>query len=130
VPKPSIMVLANEEVISALLGAMVELDGYVPVFPAADEQAIVAIRRNRPDLLLLDCEHDLAWDAGAMRTITATDTRVLLFSAMRSQREVEQIAARYGITAFILPVAYRDFTAQVDRALGAPRESSAGAVGA
>ena len=111
------MVLANEEVISALLGAMVELDGYSPLFPAADEQPLTAICRHRPDLLLLDCEHELAWDAHAMRCILPTTTRILLFSAMRSQREVEQIAARYGIPAFVLPVAFREFTAQVDGAL-------------
>ena len=109
------MVLANEEVISALLGAMVELDGYSPLFPAADEQPLTAICRHRPDLVLLDCEHELAWDAHAMRCILPTATRILLFSAMRSQREVEQIAARYGISAFVLPVAFREFTAQVDR---------------
>ena len=115
--KPSIMVLANEEVISALLGAMVELDGYTPLFPAADEQPLTAICRHRPDLLLLDCEHELAWDSHAMRTILPSRTRILLFSAMRSQREVEQIAARYGIRAFVLPVAFREFTAQVEGAL-------------
>ena len=115
-PKLSVMVLANEEVISALLGAMVELDGYSPLFPAADEQPLTAICRHRPDLLLLDCEHELAWDSHAMRTILPT-TRILLFSALRSQREVEPIAARYGIPAFVLPVAFREFTAQVEGAL-------------
>ena len=123
------MVLANEEVISALLGAMVELDGYVPVFPAADERPLAAVRRHRPDLLLLDCENDLAWDAGAMRSITTMGTRILLFSAMRSQREIEQIAARYDVAAFALPVAYRDFTAQVDEVLRS-RENNARAMGA
>lgn len=116
-PKPSIMVLANEEVISALLGAMVELNGYAPLFPAVDEQPLTAICRQRPDLLLLDCEHELAWDTHAMRCISTTGTRILLFSAMRSQREIEQVAARYCIPAFVLPVAFREFTAQVDRAL-------------
>lgn len=118
------MVLANEEVISALLGAMVELDGYSPLFPAADEQPLTAICRHRPDLVLLDCEHELAWDAHAIRSILPTRTRILLFSAMRSQREVEQIAARYGVPAFVLPVAFREFTAQVDRALDSPDESA------
>ncbi len=122
------MVLANEEVISALLGAMVELDGFIPVFPAADEQPLAAIRRSRPDLLLLDCETELAWEPAAMRTISSV-TRILLFSAMRSQREIEQIAARYGIAAFVLPVAYRDFTAELARALG-PQRPTARAIGA
>jgi hypothetical protein len=111
------MVLANEEVISALLGAMVELDDYAPVFPAADEQPLTAICRYRPDLLLLDCEHDLAWDARAMRCIADSGTRVLLFSAMRSQREVDQIASAYGAAGFVLPVGFRDFAAQLEHAL-------------
>ena len=84
--KQSIMVLANEEVISALLGAMVELDGYAALFPAADEPPLSAITRHRPDLLLLDCEHEFAWDAQAMLAARAAGAQVLLFSAMRSQR--------------------------------------------
>ena len=128
-PKPSIMVLANEEVISALLGAMVELDGCAPVFPAADEQPLAAIRRHRPDLLLLDCENDLAWDVAAMRAIVTMGTRILLFSAMRSQREIEQIAARYDVAAFVLPVAYREFTAHIGQVL-AHHEPNARAMGA
>jgi DNA-binding response OmpR family regulator len=117
VAKQSIMVLANENVISALLGAMVELDGYTAVFPAADEQPLIAVDRHRPDLILLDCEHELSWDPPAIRRIRATGARLLLFSAMRSQREIEQIAARYGVPAFALPVTFREFTAQVDRLL-------------
>ena len=128
-PKPSILIVANEEVISALLGAMVELDGYIPLFPAADESPLTAVCRLRPDLLLLDCEHEFAWDAHAMRCVPETGTRSLLFSAMRSQREVEQIAARYSAPAFVLPVAYRDFTSQVDRVLGLP-DRPARAIGA
>jgi DNA-binding response OmpR family regulator len=111
------MVLANEEVISALLGAMVELDGYTAVFPRADEQPLTAITRNRPDLLLLDCEHEFAWDAQGMRSARAAGVQILLFSAMRSQREIEQIAARHGVPAFTLPVTFREFTTQVDRML-------------
>ena len=123
------MILANEQVISALLGAMVELDGYTPVFPAADEQPLTAISRQRPDLLLLDCEHDFAWDAHSMRSIPESGTRVLLFSAVRSQREVEQIAGRYGIPSFVLPVAYREFTAKVDGVLDSD-QAAARAIGA
>jgi CheY-like chemotaxis protein len=124
VPKPSIMIVANEEVISALLGAMVELDGYVPTFCAADEQPLGAILRHRPQLLLLDCEHELAWEGPAMRRIASTGTRTLLFSAMRSQREIEMVAARYDIPAFVLPVAFREFTSHISSVLG-PAEGAA-----
>lgn len=116
-PKQTILILANEEVISALLGAMVELEGHAPAFPAHDERPLAALSRVRPSLLLLDCEHDLAWDENAMRRITEGGTRTLLFSAMRSQREVETIASRYGLPAFVLPVAFREFTERVESLL-------------
>ena len=117
VPKQTILIVANEEVISALLGAMVELDGHVPVFPAHDERPLAAVARYQPSLLLLDCEHDLAWDEAAMRRIGESETRTLLFSAMRSQREIEIIADRYGVPAFVLPVAFREFTDRVESLL-------------
>lgn len=117
-PKPTILILANEEVISALLGAMVELEGLAPVFPTHDERPLRAIARFSPSVLLLDCEHELAWDEGAMRQVAASGTRTLLFSAMRSQREIELIANRYNIPAFVLPVAFREFTERVESLLG------------
>ena len=128
-PKQTILILANEEVISALLGAMVELEGHAPAFPAHDERPLAAVARCRPSLLLLDCEHDMAWDENAMRRISETGTRTLLFSAMRSQREIEIIAGRYGLPAFVLPVAFREFTDRVESLLAdeAPSERAVGA---
>jgi hypothetical protein len=114
-----ILVLASEDVISALLGAMVELDGYEPVFPAPHERPFDAARRTKAALILLDCEDDLAWDADALRSIAEWGSRILLFSAMRSQREVDEIAERHGISAFALPVAFRDFAARVGNLLTA-----------
>lgn len=118
VPQPSILIIANEEVISALLGAMVELDGYTPAFCAADEQPVLAVSRRCPELVLLDCEHELAWDASAMRAFAKSGVPVLLFSAMRSQHEIDQIAGRYGFPAFVLPVAFREFTTHIAHVLG------------
>jgi DNA-binding response OmpR family regulator len=117
VQKQSILVLANEDVISALLGAMVELDGFRPIFPAVDERPLVAVWRHRPDLILLDAEHELAWDTDAMRRISSSGARVLIFSAMRSQHEIEQIGARWGMEGFVLPVAFREFAERIERVM-------------
>ena len=129
VPKQTILIIANEDVISALLGAMVELDGHAPVFPAHDERPLAAVVRCRPSLVLLDTEHDLAWDEDSMRRIATLGSRTLLFSATRSQREIEMIADRYGIPAFVLPVAFREFTDRVESLLEEPVDSQR-AVGA
>ena len=114
-----ILVLASEDVISALLGAMVELYGYKPVFPVPSERPLDAAQRTRADLILLDCEDDLAWDADAIRSIGEWGSRVLLFSALRSQREVDEIADRHGISAFALPLPFRDFAARLGQVLPA-----------
>ena len=118
--KQTVLILAKEEVISALLGAMVELDDFAPVFPAADERPMAALRRLKPDLLLLDSEHELLWDPTALGCISATGIRMLLFSAMRSQHEIEEVARRYGVAAFVLPVSFHDFATRVDAALAEP----------
>lgn len=122
-PKQTILIIANEEVISALLGAMVELDGHLPVFPAHDERPLMAVLRSNPSLVLLDTEHDLAWDEDAMGRIAARGIPTLLFSAVRSQREIGIIADRYGIPAFVLPVGFREFTDRVESLLDESFES-------
>lgn len=117
VQKATILVLASEDVISELLGAMVELDGFEPVFPSADERPLDAVRRSRAALVLIDCEHDLAWDTAAIRAIADAGSRMLLFSAMRSQPEVEAIAGRHGLAGFVLPLGFREFAATVGNTL-------------
>ena len=115
VSKLSVFVVAKEEVISALLGAMVELDGLRPVYPTADERPIDTIRRVRPDLVLLDGEHELAWDPAAMRALRELGVRTLLVSAMRTQQELEHLAHRLRLPSLALPVRFHEFARQVDQ---------------
>jgi DNA-binding response OmpR family regulator len=115
VQKPLVLVVAEEDVISALLGAMVELDGYQPIFPAADELPLDTIRRIRPALVLLDGEHELAWDADAMRTLRELRVQAMLVSALRSQQELEMLAARHDVPSLALPVRFREFATQLEK---------------
>ena len=118
--KQSVLVVAKEEVISALLGAMVELDGLQPVFPSADERPVDTIRRLCPVLLLLDGEHELAWDSTAMRIVRELGVRTLLVSALRSQQELDQLAARYDVSSLALPVRFHEFASEVGKLIAPP----------
>jgi DNA-binding response OmpR family regulator len=115
VSKQSVLVVAKEEVISTLLGAMVELDGFRPVFPTSDERPVDTIRRLRPALVLLDGEHDLAWDSDAMTAIRQLGVGVLLISALRSQQELELFGDRHHLPSLALPFRFRDFADRIGR---------------
>ena len=92
---------------------MAELAGYTPVFPDGDEQPLEAITRLRPVVVLLDCDHDVACEDEAYARAAETGSRVILFSAMRSQLETETLARQRGVTAFALPIRYHEFATKI-----------------
>jgi hypothetical protein len=56
-----VLILARESVIAALLGMLLELEAYEPVYPEPDERYEDAIRRVRPPLVVvLDGESEEA----------------------------------------------------------------------
>ena len=120
VSKQSVLVVAKEDVIAALLGAMVELDGLHPIFPTADERPVDTIRRLCPALLLLDGEHELAWDSTAMRAVRDLGVRTLLVSALRSQQELDLLAARHDVPSLALPVRFHEFASEVGKLISPP----------
>jgi hypothetical protein len=117
VPKASVVVVANDAVIGALMGALVELSGHTPIFPAADESPIRAISRVGPALVLLDCEHYLACEDEMFRCAQTVGARVLLFSAARTQYETEELAKQRGCSSITLPIRYHDFRREIEGAL-------------
>jgi len=96
---------------------MAELAGYAPVFPEGDERPLEAITRLRPAVVLLDCDHDVACADEAYTRAAQTGCRVILFSAMRSQRETESLATQRGVTAFTLPIRYHEFATKLGSVL-------------
>ena len=104
-PRPTVLVLARETVIAALLGLLLELDGYQPAFPQPDERPEDALARLRPPLvILLDGELEaVRSDLFFVRAAKAR-ARVVLFSPPHAFPEVRRIAGERGLRAFELPV--------------------------
>jgi DNA-binding NtrC family response regulator len=117
VPNSSVLVVANDAVIGALMGTLVELSGHRPIFPAADESPTRAISRVAPRLVLLDCEHDSACEGEVFQCAQTVGARVLLFSAARTQYETEELARQRGFSSITLPIRYHDFRREVENAL-------------
>lgn len=106
VPKPkfSVLVLAREPVIAALLGMLIELEGYHPHFPAHGENVDDALARLRPPIILCaDCElTDVPTDLFFAR-VTRARARVVLFGSAAAEARVRELAAERGLPFFLLP---------------------------
>jgi hypothetical protein len=118
-PGATILIIAKEEIIAALMGALVELSGFRPLFPTADERPPEAITRAGARLVLLDCEHEAARLAEAYQRADEAGSRVLLFSAARSARELELFAGRWSRPSFALPIGPAEFQEHLATALQA-----------
>ena len=103
------LILAREDLVAALLGLMVEVAGFEPKFAGRDEPVADAIAEERPQAVLIDCDHpDL--DEGLVGLLRNSSARPILFSAFRKPGEVSRLATRYGTESFTLPVESATFT--------------------
>src|SRR5256885_1985747 len=76
-----VLVLARESVLAALIGMLLELEDYDPVFAEPGERPEDAIRRLRPPLIvMLDGEIDAASSDLFYARAAASGARVVLFS--------------------------------------------------
>ena len=109
----NVLILAREEVVAALLGLMVELQGYQPKFVDRSESVDDAIRQERPHTVLIDCDHPDCTEA-LIETIRRLDASPILFSPFRMQHEVQDVARRHGVRSFTLPTDPGNFGKMLD----------------
>lgn len=100
----AVLVLSSDPMAAALLGAAIELAGYEPQFPQADEAARNALLRVRPGLVVIDCDHEDACTDAFVGPALMTGSRVLLFRSRRTRRDASEFALRLGVMVVELPV--------------------------
>ena len=103
----AVLIVATDPLAGALLGAAVELAGYVPVFPREGEGARDALRRARPCAVLVDCDSDEACDEAFFGPAIMVGATIAIFTSTRSRRELQPIADQFRVRMFDLPI---DFT--------------------
>lgn len=87
-----------------------------PVAPAADESALAAMRRVRPDAVLIDCEHPAAVSDRVFELAAAQGIGVLIYGRETREVDVELIARQQNVCKLLLPV---DGSQVADAVLGA-----------
>lgn len=98
----SVLILAREEVVAALLGMLVEIKGLQPTFLGSAEPAEEAILRDRPRAVIIDCDHPDCGD-NLLEIIRIAGALPILFSPSRMQPELRSVADRHGLKSFTLP---------------------------
>jgi DNA-binding NtrC family response regulator len=98
----TVLILARDEVVAALLGMLVELRGLQPRFLGRAEPIEDVILREKPRAVVIDCDHPDCGDA-LLNTIKKSGAQPVLFSPFQMQPEVRSAAERHGIRSFTLP---------------------------
>ena len=112
-----ILVVGREAVISALVGSLVELAGYQPMFMATDEAPADAMDRIDPELVLLDGDRDDAHMAALYDHAAAAGTPLLLFTPAQGRPAAERFAASRGVATITLPANSAAVARAIDGAL-------------
>lgn len=99
----AVLILAQEELISALLGLLVESTGHGALFANAGEQSADAIRRLDPGVVIVDCDHRDCTD-DMVQAAREVGARLILFSASREPDYVRRAAARSRSRSFTFPI--------------------------
>ena len=115
----TILVIAKEPLIQTLMCSLVDLSGHRAAQPRSAETIAEALARVRPQLLLLDCEHDDACEDDAYRAAASVGAAVLLFTPSRSHAEVADLAAERGLRSMALPIRLHEFSETLQSSLSA-----------
>src|SRR5690242_17305622 len=116
-----VLIVATDPLAGALLGAAVELAGYLPVFPREGEGAREALRRSKPCTVLVDCDSDDACGESFFGPAMMIGANIAIFTSTRSRRTLQPIADEFGVRVFDLPMDFTDFKALLDACTQTPR---------
>lgn len=112
-----ILILSDDAVAAALMGALIETLGYPVRFARPPEDAEQSIRRVRPKVCLLDCEDpsmcsDEVLGRAAMRGIS-----VVIFGTSDALVRVRALATEHDIDTLLVPPDPAELCEKLERAL-------------
>lgn len=99
----SVLIFAREDLISALLGLLVETSGHIAMLPKDNEDSGSAMRRLRPSVVIVDCDHKDCTE-GLVRAANEVGARLILYSASREPEYVRRVAAPSRSLSFTFPI--------------------------
>jgi len=110
VRRQPVLVLSQDTLAAALIGAAIELAGFAPRFPHSDEAPRAALLRVRPRLVVVDCDHEDACSDAFIGPALMTGSRVLLFKSRRTRRDMSELTERLGLRVMEMPIEHESMT--------------------
>lgn len=123
VSRQPVLIFSSDPLAAALLAAAVELAGHSPHFAQKGESARDALRRVRPRLLLIDCDHEESCSDELIGPALMMQAVALIFSSQRSQRDMRLFADRLGVRMIQMPMQYDELSAILRELLTQPEIS-------
>jgi hypothetical protein len=115
--KSYVLILSADATLAALLGALVELEGYEPLFPRVDETADVALTRLRPRASVVDGKFLNALNEVFYARAKMLEARVILLSPLPLSPRLRELVDRYGFTVLTLPLDREAFSKSITDAM-------------
>ena len=117
--KPRVLVLARESLIAALLGMLLELESFEPVFAEPSERPEDALTRLRPPLVIvLDGDLEVARSDLFFARAARAQASIVLFSVPGSPIDAEAYARERGLRWFALPSDRATLVRVLEQAVG------------
>lgn len=98
-----VLILSADALAAALMGAAVELAGHQPHFAGSNERPRDALRRVRPRLVVVDCDHTEACVEAFVGPALMTGAQLLLFDSHKHGDGGVTVARRLGLDVVHLP---------------------------
>ena len=110
VSRNAVLIFSSDSLAAALLAAAVELAGFLPHFSAAGETARNAVRRVRPGVVLIDCDHEETCSEEFIGPALMMKCRLVLFRSRATKRDVSEFAPRLGLRVLEMPQDHEAFS--------------------
>jgi DNA-binding NtrC family response regulator len=98
-----VLILSNDVVAAALVGALVETLGYLVRFFTPPETPDEALRRTRPSVAMIDCEDPTLVNTELLGRARMRGISVLMFGTATAIQKVQELAEEHELQAVIMP---------------------------
>ncbi len=99
-----VLVLSGDLLVSALLGALLESEGFEPKYVGDGETNRDALVRLRPAVVLIDCEDAELCSDAFLGPAMMMGAKAIVFGGERSTVRLDDVRDRLGARPLVLPV--------------------------
>lgn len=114
-----ILILADDAIVAALLGALIETLGYSVDFGRQRESANDAMRRVRPAVCLLDADDPTAANDETLGHAVMRGVSPLLFGTQKALDRNRALVEKHGTVTLRMPPSPADLDTALQRAMRA-----------